>query len=112
MTSRKLTLLAALAMLTATGGAAASTTAPSTLYKVGRTGIHCYSEPCPWNGIWHADHAAQPNNLVWSGQTPPPMTGKPADLARVRSDYLEGCTVVEARFSGGKLILSRIIGGC
>ncbi len=112
MTSRKSTLLAVLAILTTIGGAAAIVSAPSMPLKVGRTGIHCYAQPCPWNGIWPANQAPEPNNLLWSGPTPPPMTGKPADLARVRSDYLEGCTLVEARFSGGELALDRIIGSC
>lgn len=112
MTHRKSMLLATLAILTATGGTAAITTAPSTLYKVGLTGIHCYIQPCPWNGVWPANQAAQPSNLVWSGPTPPPMTGNAADLARVRSNYLESCILVEARFSGGALAVDRIIARC
>jgi hypothetical protein len=40
------------------------------------------------------------------------MTGNAADLARVRSDYLEGCTLVEARFSGRVIAVERIIGKC
>ena len=112
MTSRKLALLAALAILTATGGAAAITSAPPTLLNMGRTGIQCYTQPCPWNGVWPADQAAQPSNLIWSGPTPPPMTGKEADLARVRGEYLQGCVMVEARFWDGVLTVGRIAGGC
>ncbi|MBB6181624.1 hypothetical protein HNQ75_003612 [Rhizobium flavum] len=112
MTRRVSMLFAAMAILTATGRAAAITAAPSTQLKVGRTEIHCYKNPCPWNGVWPASRAAHPNNLLWSGPTPPPMTGNAADLARVRSDYLEGCTLVEARFSGRVIAVERIIGKC
>lgn len=105
-------LLPALAMLNATGEAAATTAAPSTTFKLGHTGIQCYTQPCPWNGVWPANQAAQPSNLLWSGTTPPPMTGDAADLARIRSDYLEGCTRVEASFSGGVLAVERIIDKC
>jgi hypothetical protein len=112
MTRRRSIPLAAIIILSAAGGAAAMTTSASPQFKVGRTGIHCYTQPCPWNGVWPADRAAQPENLVWSGSAPPPMTGDANDLARVRSDYLEGCTLVAGRFSKGVLAVDGVVGEC
>jgi hypothetical protein len=40
------------------------------------------------------------------------MTGNAADLKRIRADYLERCTLVEAQFSEGVLAVSKIIGAC
>ncbi len=112
MTLRRSRLLSAFTVLTATGVSAAITPALSEPFNVGRTTLQCYTQPCPWNGVWPADQAAQPNNLVWSGPKPPAMTGNAADLKRIRADYLERCTLVEAQFSEGVLAVSKIIGAC
>lgn len=80
--------------------------------KVGRTGILCYTEPCPRHGIGPSQGRVSPATLLWSGNRPPPMAGRKADLERIRNAYLSSCTMVDGIFDNGVLQVNAVIGTC
>lgn len=80
--------------------------------RVGLTGIVCYTEPCPWNGIVKAGEPIRPAGVIWSGDTPPPMIASEADERRIRAAYRHGCTLINGRFVGGVLEVAKILGSC
>lgn len=81
-------------------------------FQVGRTGIFCYQEPCPWNGITRADKPVRPHTLLWSGDTLPPMRGSAEARAHLLENYREHCTLINGRFQDGVLEVARILGPC
>lgn len=80
--------------------------------QVGRTAIHCYLEPCPWNGIALANQVAQPHSMLWAGDALPPIKGSPEDLAYLLAHYADDCTLVSGRYEGGVLEVMGILGPC
>jgi uncharacterized protein len=96
-----------------------ATAAPAThgLFRVGRTGINCYREPCPWVGIVpaNADGSASTPWPVYSGPNPPPMTGDASDLSRIEQAWAEqGCVLVEGRLGRPPVTFEviRVLGDC
>jgi len=80
--------------------------------QVGRTQILCYQQPCPWNGVWHADRPAAPHALLWSGDVPPPMRGSDEDRLYLRENYGEHCTLIRGGFRDGVLEIAEVLGRC
>jgi hypothetical protein len=86
------------------------------LFRVGRTGINCYREPCPRLGIMPARPDGRPaGRLAYSAPTPPTMKGSVSDLARIERAWSErGCVLVEGRLvpSPASFEVFRVLGEC
>jgi hypothetical protein len=80
--------------------------------RVGRTNILCYQEPCPWSGISRAGPPVAPHDLLWSGETPPPMRGTSEDRTYLLEHYREHCTLISGQFQHGILHVASILGPC
>jgi len=80
--------------------------------RVGRTNILCYQEPCPRNGISRADRPIAPHDLLWSGDSAPPIRGSTEDRIRLLEHYGDGCTLINGSFDRGVLEVARILGPC
>ena len=80
--------------------------------RVGRTSILCYQEPCPWNGVSAADGPIAPQQLLWSGDMPPPMRGTTEDRIHLLEHYREQCTLITGRFRQGILEVAEVHGPC
>lgn len=90
-----------------------ATSAPS-LYRVGKTGIHCYQAPCPWRGIVPLD--AEGNRArwpIWSGEEPPALQGHESHRRQIATSWEnDECLTVEGRFANATLQVLRIVGPC
>lgn len=103
------------ASLALTGPALATGTAGSDdLLRVGRTNIFCVQAPCPWRGVSVADPApVTPANLLWVEQTLPPLEASEADARQIEHAWdNDQCLLIEGRFIGATLEVSRIVGDC
>ena len=70
------------------------------LFRVGRTGINCYREPCPRVGIVPAYPDGRPSarRPVYSGATAPPLVGHLSDQRRIKRAWADQeCLLVEGR---------------
>ena len=84
---------------------------------VGKTGINCVKEPCPWRGIVDLDNPSRnPLRPHWHGKQLPATYGQPADVARLQRAWDDGeCLEIEGKFGddGAPWIeISKIIGPC
>jgi hypothetical protein len=98
-------------------GQVAEAAAGEHLFRVGRTGINCYREPCPRLGIMPARPDGRPSagRPAYSGPTPPAMKGSASDLARIERAWSErGCMLVEGRLvqSPASFEVFRVLGEC
>lgn len=93
---------------------AADTALPESQFWVGKTGIFCVQAPCPWRGISLADRSEiSSSDLLWTAQTLPPLEADAADVSEIEQAwYGDRCLLIEGRFGGGRLEVSRIIGDC
>lgn len=84
------------------------------VYRVGKTGIHCYQEPCPWRGIIPVDAEGKPARWpIWSGNEPPALQGEEADRQQIAAAWAnDECLTVEGRFADATLQIRRIVGPC
>lgn len=105
-----------LALLAATPSKADDATHFDGRIKVGATGIMCVKEPCPRIGVTAAWEPGKPRlgRSMFAGDAPPPMRGADADMAAVRAAWnIEGCLVLEGRFSRPPLLeIRRVVGPC
>lgn len=80
--------------------------------RVGVTGIFCYMEPCPWNGVMMKDGTVLSSAIIWSGRTPPRLAASDDDAIRIITAYSDGCLIIDGRMTGDELEVRRIIGEC
>lgn len=87
--------------------------APS-LFRVGKTGIHCYKAPCPWRGIIPLDEEGVAARWpIWSDDQPPALRGSKAQRQRIVSAWADDeCLIVEGTFIEATLRVRRIHGPC
>lgn len=85
------------------------------LYRVGRTGIFCFNEPCPWRGVVPAAPNGLPQGDVmpWAGDEPPALAAEPGERDRILAAWEDlECLLIEGRFADKTLEVSRIVGPC
>ncbi|MGK9170050.1 hypothetical protein KXR53_27295 [Inquilinus limosus] len=126
---RSLASTAVAAVLAATAplaGAAAQEEAPSSLFRVGDTGIRCLKQPCPWRGVVPVDDESVAAGTVppaYAGDAPPAIAAPPDLLDQARNEIWRawasgGCLLVRGRFdrrgatAAPVLSVDRIIGPC
>lgn len=81
---------------------------------VGKTGIHCMKQPCPWRGIVDlADNTRKPLRPLWSNSDLPRLVASADDSKRLREAWSEhGCLAVFGAFDGQTLRVDKILGNC
>lgn len=103
----------AVACAASTEPAPTATTEPplAGTFQVGRTGIHCVKEPCPWRGIIHREAARR--WPLWRQDNLPALVADDETrrrLERAWDDY--GCLVVRGTFDGRTLTVEQIVSEC
>lgn len=107
--------LIALTLAPAAAPILADTPAETGQWMLGRTGILCYAEPCPWNGVrpMRADGTAGWPLSRENLPEPPSIRASDADRARIAATWAaSGCLLVDGRFNGGVLVIDHILGDC
>lgn len=81
---------------------------------VGKTGIQCMTQPCPWRGIVDLDdNMREPLRPLWSGSDLPALAASDEDAARLRDVWSDhGCLAVFGAFDGKTLRVDKILGNC
>jgi hypothetical protein len=95
--------------------AAPAVAAAGSLFRVGRTGINCYREPCPHRGVTPVSSADQsaPAQPIWWGDTPPTILGDVEDYRVIEAAWDDfRCVLVEGEFDGEMLTVRRVAGEC
>jgi len=99
----------------ATDTAAPAVAAAGSLFRVGRTGIVCYREPCAHRGVTPASSAdpSAPAQPIWWGDTPPTILGDVEDYRVIEAAWDDfRCVLVEGEFDGEMLTVHRLAGEC
>lgn len=94
---------------------ASNTGVEVSLWGIGRTGVMCYMEPCPWQGIFPISRTGERGfPLSRQNQPAPRFTSEDPKVAEaVANAYSEGgCFIVEARAVGNSLDITRIVDDC
>lgn len=103
----------ATACTAATGPATPAVAEPplAGVFQVGRTGILCVKEPCPWRGIIHREAATR--WPLWRKDELPALEADAETRRRLQRAWDEyGCLLARGTFDGTKLTVERIVGNC
>ncbi|MRX52217.1 hypothetical protein GI374_17830 [Paracoccus sp. S-4012] len=114
-------IVSAAALILAAGLASAEAAEPypvpaegQQFWGLGKTGILCCMAPCPWRGVFpiEADGSAGRPLSAADQPDPPPMQTSDEDRARIEAAYEDGCRIVEGRFEGETLVVTRVVAEC
>ncbi len=84
-------------------------------WGLGTTGMLCYQEPCPWNGVFpvYRDGTRGRPLSRFDQRQPPPLRADAAARARIEAAFEKGgCVVAEGHFEGETLVVRQLLGDC